>query len=284
MTHSGSIQHFLPDTDAKFKDIEIDEQAAIEAYDYEKAKFLAAAQTNLQNANVEDATHHYEQQLEEYNARLAQLLHDRKATNEQAYQDECAAAKDRLQRRVEELTLLQEGELRALEARWKEARQREHNQIQKTIDTLLSSSQLLAKSHRFQEAIAMRDKARALQKRVRHPGIEAVDADYQEQFGQTLRRHSEAFDELISHHEAFVKLLQERRDAADRTAEADSNVGAAYGSVEVMGVALSDTKNREVTIPVLRRFSPRKMRNDPIGQLQDDPAFEGEEEERRDEA
>jgi hypothetical protein len=45
------------------------------------------------------------------------------------------------------------------------------------------------------------------------------------------------FDELISQHEALVRLLQEKMAVANRTAEVESAIGAAYGS--------ADKKNRD---------------------------------------
>jgi ribosomal protein S12 methylthiotransferase accessory factor YcaO len=128
----------------------------------------------------------------------------------------------------------------------------------KSASTLLSSSQLLAKSHRFTEAIAMRDKARAMQSRVRHPTIKAIDTEYQEQFRQTLSRHKCTLKDLVAQHEALLKFLAEKRDAANRTAEADSDVRAAYASVEIIDVAMGDDQNQDVCIPVVRHFSPKK--------------------------
>jgi hypothetical protein len=278
---SRTIQHYQPEAEARFREIEVNELAAIADYDYEKARFLATTRAELQTSNVVDATQHYQQQLAEYNNRCQQLLNDKKAANEQHYQEECGAAKRRLQKRVEELALLQEEELRELTGSWKEARRREQVAIEKTIAGLLSSSQLLAKSHRFQEAITMRDRARALEKSPTHPEIEIVDKDYKAQFERTLTRHEHAFSELTSQHEAFVKLLQEKRAVADRTAEAESGIGAAYGSVEVMGVVLGDRKNRDVALPIVKHFSPRTLKIDSVSRLQDTTkTFQGEEEPR----
>jgi hypothetical protein len=258
MSCSDPIQPYGTAAELRFNEIDADEQAAIDSYDYEKARFLASARAELRNTNVKDATDHYERELKKYNTHFAKRLSDTKARNQQKYDTDSELAKEQLRTRIDELAELQHTELEALEARWREARSQERDQVSKSIDTLLSSSQLLAKSHRFGEAIAMRDRARAMQKRARHPNIEAVDAEYQEQFRRTLLRHNKALEELLAQHDALLNLLAERRDAADRTAEADLDVKAAYASVEIIDVAMCDEENQDVCIPVVRHFSPRK--------------------------
>jgi hypothetical protein len=89
------------------------------------------------------------------------------------------------------------------------------------------------------------------QKRQRHPSVDEIDADYRAQFKQ-------AFQELIDQHEAFKAFLSERQRAADETPESEDNVEAAYASVEIMDTALCDDKNPDVTLPVLKHFSPRR--------------------------
>jgi hypothetical protein len=254
------------DASADIAEMEEEEGEAIENYDYEKAMFLTAARKELRNTNIQDATAHYERQLEEYTIQFQQLLGRKKAANEEKYQRECKAATDRLQVRIDELAAAQKSDLEDLEKRWREARDEARAQIDKTVQTLLSSSKLLAKSKRFQEAIAIRDKARKIQSRKRHPSIDAVDQDYQDQFGQMLLRHEHAFDEMVARHEALLELFKEKRDTADRTAEGEHTVDGAYAPVEIMDTALCDTKNADVCIPVLQHFSPRAKK--PASRLQ----------------
>jgi F0F1-type ATP synthase membrane subunit b/b' len=87
--------------------LDLEEVNAIANYDYEKAMFLTAARNELRNTNVQDATAHYEHQLEEYTKRLTARLDQTKAANEEKYQQECRQATDRLQVRMGELAATQ---------------------------------------------------------------------------------------------------------------------------------------------------------------------------------
>jgi hypothetical protein len=237
--------------------LEKDEAAAIQSYDYEKARFLAESCRDLRAANVQDARAHYERELERYNTVFSEILADKKARHRAAYEDAVSKATENLRSQILQLAEVQKQELQELEARWKNARRFQLRGVQKKVATLLSSSQLLAQSHRFEAAISMRDSARATEKRSRHPSIDAVDDDYTGQFKQTLERHKQEFAELIEQHKALKLLLSERRRVADEIAEAEDDVEAANASVEIMDTALRDRNNREVAVPVVRHFSPR---------------------------
>jgi DNA repair exonuclease SbcCD ATPase subunit len=238
--------------------LEVSEQEAIANYDYEQARFIVASRQKLRDENIAEATRHYEQELEEYNRKFSEILSKKKARNQEAYERDLEDAKQRLRKQIAELEAIQKNELNALQKRWQEARSYQQKQICQTVETLLSSSQLLAKAHRFDEAISMRNKAQMTQKRVRHPSIDEIDEDYGGQFKQALARHEQAFQELIKQHEAFKVLLSERQKAADETAQSEDNIEAAYASVEIMDTALFDEKNPDVTLPVLKHFSPRR--------------------------
>jgi hypothetical protein len=66
------------------------------------------------------------------------------------------------------------------------------------------------------------------------------------QFDRIFIQHAGEFNELISQPEALMRLLQEKRALANRTAEAESGIGAARGSIEVMGVVLGDKKHQNI--------------------------------------
>jgi hypothetical protein len=238
--------------------LDIEERAAIQDYDYEKARFLAELRQVVHRSNVEDATAHYEQELDKYNTGLAEILARKKAVNEVRYESELSIEKERLERQVSDLEETQRAELEDLEARWREARAHEKERVEKTVVTLLSSSKALAKSHRFDEAISLRDEARTTQKRVRHPNIDKIDADYENQFRETLLKYEQTFRELIDQHEAFKLLLREKQGVADQTAQSEDRVEAAYGTIEVMDTALGDARHPDVTLPVVKHFSQRR--------------------------
>ena len=257
MSLDATMNQFNRETNAKFDEIDDDEARAIEEYNYEQAEFLYNSRCVMADAHVDEAKKHYEQQLTNYNNRFAELLEQKRNMNQQKYDSDCSEARERLRQRIDDLSAAQLNELHELEDRWREAREFQRAQIEKTVQTLLSSSQLLAKSHRYQEAIAMRDKARAIQKRQRHPKIDECDADFQEQFKQMLLRHEQAFEELIAQHEALIALFQEKLEAANNTAAAECNIDEAYASVEIMDTALLDTRNQDAAVAVVQHFSPR---------------------------
>ncbi|OHS97732.1 hypothetical protein TRFO_35975 [Tritrichomonas foetus] len=254
---TGTINTYSADTTAKFDEIDDDEAKAIEEYNYEQAEFLYNSRCVMAEAHITEAKNHYEDQRQKYNDRFLDLLNQKRSQNQEKFEHDCEEARQRLQQRIEDLNASQKDELHELEGRWREARSYQRTQIEKTVETLLSSSQLLAKSHRYQEAIAMRDKARGIQRRQRHPKIDECDADFQEQFKQMLLRHEQAFEELIAQHEALIRLFEEKLEAANNTAEAECHIDEAYASVEIMDTALLDTKNQDAAVPVVQHFSPR---------------------------
>lgn len=240
-----------------FDDLDKQELDAINDYDYETARFLCETRREMRNTNIQDATEHYTQQLEDYNTKFAKLLEEKKARNEENYQRDVEAALQRLEQRIDAMAEAQLRDLKELEGRWREARAYQTAQIEKSVRTLLSSSQLLAKSRRFDEAIEMRDKAREIEGRKKQPKIEECDREFREQFEQTLIRQELAFNELIEQHNELLALLEDKREAADRTAEAECSIDTAYAAVEIMDVALADDKNPDAAIPVVKHFSPR---------------------------
>lgn len=258
---SGSINTYNTDTNQKFSEIDADELRAIEEYDYEQAQFLYNSRCVMQDAHINEAKNHYEQQLQNYKEKFAELLQKKQQENEDKFNHDCDEARQRLQQRIEELDASQKAELHELEQRWREARNYQQKQIDKTVRTLLSSSQLLAKSHRYQEAIEMRDKARTMQKRHHHPTIDECDEDFQDQFKQMLLRQEQAFEELIAQHEALIELYREKLEAANNTAEAECQIDEAYMSVEIMDTALLDTRNQDAAVAVVQHFSPRARKS-----------------------
>ena len=252
----------LSSTQREFADMDEQEQRAIDDFDYEHAMFIHETKNQMQTTNVEDATRHYEQQLQAYKENYEKILLEKQEENMRRYEADLEAARVRLKQRIHELAEEQKRELKELEERWREARQFQQEQINKTVTTLLQSSQFLARSQKFHEAIEMRDKARALQKQKRHPQIDECDAEYNAQFQEMLQRHEIVLDELVQQHEEFVNLLNEKREAADKAAEAECSIDSAYGTVEIMDMALTDPDHPETAIPVVQHFSPRsaKMR------------------------
>jgi hypothetical protein len=235
------------------------EQEAIQGYDYEKARFLFNAQRTLRSSRAKDATLHYERELENYTQQFTAVLARKKAANELQYEEELAKEKGRLENQINELTAAQEEELRGIEARWREARTFQERRLETTVTTLLRSSQLMARSRRFDDAISLRDRARATKASAdKNADMDQLNADYEKEFKEALVRHEQVFQEMIEQHEAFKRLLKERQNVADETAEAADRVEAAYSSVTVMDTALRDRINADVAGPVLKHFSPRK--------------------------
>lgn len=256
------------------------ENAAIDDFDYEQARFYHEAKKKMETKNVEEATKHYEQQLEDYKAKFEEILMKKKEENEKKYNEEVAAARERLRVRVNDISEEQKRELKELEERWREAREFQKAQIEKTVTTLLTSSQFLARSQKFDEAIEMRDKARALQKRKKHPQIEECDTEYNAQFQEMLLRHEGVLNEIVEQYDELMNLLEEKKEAADKAAEAECSIDNAYGTVEIMDIALTDPEHPETAIPVVQHFSPRaaKMRRQQSQLVADDELEEEEKE------
>jgi hypothetical protein len=242
---------------------ECEEQNAIEEFDYERAQFLFEVRRTHRNSVVRDVTNHYEEELDKYNRDCATILARKMAENQLQYENDLAKEKERLDKQISDIAEEQKDELRKLEERWKEAQAAQRKQIDTTIRALLDSAQVMAKSHRFDEAISLRDTARDTQKRERHPSIDAINTDYQNQFREALARHGSAFQEVIDEHVAFTKVLKERQNVADRTAEAENRCHTTHGVVAVMECALGDQKHPTVAAPVLRHFSPRRNKGPP---------------------
>ena len=267
-------------TQQEFADMEDKENAAIDDFDYEQARFYHEAKRKMETKNVEEATKHYEQQLEDYKAKFEEILMKKKEENENKYNEEVAAARERLRVRINDISEEQKRELKELEERWREAREFQKAQIEKTVTTLLTSSQFLARSQKFDEAIEMRDKARALQKRKKHPQIEECDAEYNAQFQEMLLRHEGVLNEIVEQYDELMNLLEEKKEAADKAAEAECSIDNAYGTVEIMDIALTDPEHPETAIPVVQHFSPRaaKMRRQQSQLVADDELEEEEKE------
>ena len=267
-------------TQQEFADMEDKENAAIDDFDYEQARFYHEAKKKMETKNVEEATKHYEQQLEDYKAKFEEILMKKKEENEKKYNEEVAAARERLRVRVNDISEEQKRELKELEERWREAREFQKAQIEKTVTTLLTSSQFLARSQKFDEAIEMRDKARALQKRKKHPQIEECDTEYNAQFQEMLLRHEGVLNEIVEQYDELMNLLEEKKEAADKAAEAECSIDNAYGTVEIMDIALTDPEHPETAIPVVQHFSPRaaKMRRQQSQLVADDELEEEEKE------
>lgn len=269
----------LSSTHQEFASMDAEENAAIEDYNYEQAMFIHNAKNQMQNTNIEDATKHYEAQLQAYKEKFEKILEEKKAENQRVFEEAVDAARARLKDRINDLAAAQQQELRDLEDRWREARDFQKAQIAKTVETLLTSSQFLARSQKFHEAIEMRDKARALEKRKKHPQVEECDAEYNAQFQEMLMRHEAALNELVEQHEELIGLLNDKREAADKAAEAECSIDNAYGTVEIMDMALCDEDHPETAIPVVQHFSPRALRGrrPPVSEIDEN----GEEEDNK---
>lgn len=246
------------DKEPNFDEVDACEADAIANYDYEKAQYLYETRLAMNVTDVNDQQNHYQEQLENYTNHYNEILNQTKEHNQQQYEKDCEEAKQRLQQRLEELVAQQQAEMDALQEKWKEARENEKEHVEKNVQTLLSSSQLLAKSHRYTEAIAMRDKAMTIKKHVRQPEIDQCDSDFRNQFDQMYERHEKAIKELIAQHEALIQLFNEKLEANNKTAEANYRIEDAYASVEIMDTVLEQSKNPSATIAVVQHFSPRK--------------------------
>jgi hypothetical protein len=249
-----------PETSSpKFDYVEIDrdEMIAIRNYDYEKAMFLAAAREEMQQSSLEEVTRHYQHELDAHNAKLLEELSAKKVLNATRFREDCQEALDNLRTVIDEMAASQRQELDDLAKQWNEARDFHQKQIQTAVDALLASSQRIAEARKYQEAIELRDKARALERKKRHPRIEDCDRDFECQFQDMLQRHELAFDELIAQHDAMLRLLNEKKVSADKVAEAESMIGEAFATVDIIDAALCDKKNADITLPIVKHFSPR---------------------------
>jgi hypothetical protein len=138
-----------------------EEAIAIDNYDFEKAQFLREARNELRTTLADDARRDYERELEAYTLRFSEILAAKKAKNETEFEKAQADANTRLRAKIDELSVIHREELRALEARWRAARDQVQQEAAKTVGALLSSSKLLAQIERYDQAISMRDRARA---------------------------------------------------------------------------------------------------------------------------
>ena len=238
-------------------DIDAQELSAIEDYDYEKAMLLHESRLDKRSMNIEDAKGHYEQQMVMQSEELTETLKNRLQANLDKFKQEEENARKRLQQRIEDLAVAQRDDMQKLEARWREAREHQKKQIDNTVETMLASSQLLAKSKEFHKAIEMRDKARAIQARKSHPSIDQIDAEFRAQFQAMLKRHEQAFKELMSQHQDLIQLFEEKLNTANITAEAEFDSKYACSTRQIMDAALGDAENPEAAVPVVQHFSPR---------------------------
>ncbi|KAH0786871.1 hypothetical protein GPJ56_009248 [Histomonas meleagridis] len=237
-----------------------DELKAIENLDFEKAMEIFEKKKE-QQSTLSQTIDNYQLKFDETNNRFYNEYQEKVKQNEEKYEQECQKAKERLEKKIDQMAETQMAELKEVERRWRETRKIEKQKIQKSIDTLLTSSKLLARSHQFKEAIEMRDKAFQLKKKVKPPQIEECDQEFKGQFQQLLVRHQCAFDELISQYEAELNLLQSKLIADNEIAKAECDVSKSLNAVDIINNAFSEENESSAVVAVAQKFSPKSKKN-----------------------
>lgn len=234
------------------------EESAIDNYDYEQAMILYQAKQNLHKTDIEAQTEHYSKQLDCFNEQIQNNLAIEKEKNQLIYEEACKKAEEDVDLQIMTLSSQQLDEMKALEAKWRDAREFERVQIMKKVENLLHSSKLLAKSHHFQEAIEMRDQAIKIRDSRHHPEIDQCDADYRKQFSILQEKHARALDDVVEQYYSLLRLLKQQLETNNTTAEAASIVDGATGPIQIMNTVINSSKNRDATIAVVQAVSPRK--------------------------
>jgi len=249
---------FGVDSDQQTTDTQTVEDA-IENFDYEKAAAIYQATLDIQNTDVTFQAEHYCKERDSINDEIKKKLLEEKAKNQQIYEEERKNAQKNLDIEISRLSSRQLSEMKELEAKWREARESERAEIMKKVDALLHSSQILAKSHKFDEAIALRDKAYAIRDAPRHEEIETVDAEYRERFELLLENHQHALTELIIQYNSLLTVISQKLETNNQTAEAAFAVEGASVPLHIMDYIVKHSDNREATIAVVKSVSPRKL-------------------------
>ena len=247
------------DSDQQLPDFAPTVEEAIENYDYEKAARIYQTHIDKHQTDISFQTEHYCKERDNINKEIQKKLEEEKANNQQIYENELQEAKSNLDKQITELSSQQLDEMKELEAKWREARESERAEIMKKVDVLLHSSQLLAKSHKFDEAIELRDKAFAYRDAPRHEEIEKVDKEYREQFELLLEKHHHVLNELITQYNSLCTMITQKLETNNQTAEAAFAVEEASVPLHIMNYVAEKNENREATIAVVKTLSPRKL-------------------------
>ena len=248
MKRSGSV---LPE----------DELQAIDEYDYEQARILYEARKARDQEDFADVHSHYLEEIERSKALQDSQCEQELEQTRRRYEEMADEVNTNFTKDFNAIVERQQKEIDALKEKWAKAREDVQKRVNKEINEMLKSSKELAKTHKYDEAIGLRDKAFEMKQSTDLPQFQEVNEFYNSFFNAMLERHKTELNERKSQYDADIQTLQSKCEQMNIQIRFKNDVSKMNLSHEFITDVLNTEKDQNTQTSVVHMISPRSQKS-----------------------
>lgn len=237
---------------------DLEEENAIQAFDFEKAKILYQSRKIIQEEDIARRETFYRREQTKYIQQARAEMKRQLQENQLDFENQCEIERMNLQEHFECAEKKQKAELDEVSQQWKQARQKEFQKIQSNIDEMFITAQNLARAHQYDAAIAKRNEAIRLKNQTNFKEYKPIDAHFRRQLSQMMARHKREYEEMRNDYELRIKDLKRALKLKNNAAIEQHKVDGACSSRVIMERVIDDHQNNETKKVLLSNLSPRK--------------------------
>ena len=238
-----------------------DELAAIDEYDYEQARILYEARLARDQEDFDDVHNHYLEEVERSKALQDAQCEQELEQTRRRYQELADEVNTNFQKDFNEIVERQQQEIKVLQEKWTAAKEEVQKRVNKEINEMLKSSKELAKTHKYEEAIGLRDKAFSMKQDTNLPQFQEVNQFYQNFSDAMLARHKIELEERRQQYDADIQTLQSKCDQLNIQIQVRNDVSKMNLSHELIADVLNSDKDTNTQTSVVRMLSPRSQKS-----------------------
>ena len=238
-----------------------EELEAIDAYDYEKARLIYEAGCQQEKDDLEETKNQYQEELERSIAVQESECQQRIAQTKQHYEEMADKLTNEFTKDFNKIVERQNKEIEDAKKSWGNARDDAKRRVNKQIQNKLKSSQELAKSHKYEEAIQLRDTAFSMKDNDKLPEFVEVDKFYNDLLNAMLKRHKAELAERKGRYESDIALINKKCECSARCSELQRDVENSDLSPKLMKTAFSSKKDKTQTLSLVKMLSPRSKKD-----------------------
>jgi len=236
------------------------ENSAIDDFNFEEASRIYNEFLESKKQNVIKQEDHYNQERESYEEENSREMAYEIEQLEINYENRVIFINKDFDAKISDLSDTQRDNLQNIEAEWKEAREFARTRVMVRVESMLRTSQELARSHVYDRAISLRDQARALENEPNSEEIIHCNAQFEGRMRTVLERHKTELKKLQTLRSNALKSAKNQHDLDLASIEAKHRIIGADSSRLIMDSIISSQGVNESTKEVIRSFSPRSRK------------------------
>ncbi|EAX87577.1 hypothetical protein TVAG_451800 [Trichomonas vaginalis G3] len=237
---------------------DIEEENAIQSFDFEKAKILYESRKIIQEQDIQRRETFYRREQTKYIQQNRAEMKRQIQENEMDFENQCELERLALQEKFQRAEEKQKHELEEVTKEWKEARNKELQKIQANIDEMFVTAQNLARAHQYDTAIAKRNEAIKLKNMKNYKEYKPIDEHFRKQINFMIIRHKQEFDDMRNDYDLRIKDLKRALKLKNNAAIEQYRVNGACSSRVIMERVIDDHQNPETKRALITNLSPRK--------------------------